>query len=69
MTTKTTPPTLTLNNGVAMPVIGLGVFQSPPEETTAAVETAIADGYRLIDTAENYANEVTRIFLRGLATA
>ena len=44
MTTKTTPPTLTLNNGVAMPVLGLGVFQSPPEETIAAVETAIADG-------------------------
>ena len=42
MTTKTAPPTLTLNNGVAMPVLGLGVFQSPPEETTAAVETALA---------------------------
>src|SRR5438128_1809305 len=57
MTTKTAPPTLTLNNGVAMPVLGLGVFQSPPEETTAAVETAIADGYRLIDTAASYDNE------------
>jgi diketogulonate reductase-like aldo/keto reductase len=57
MTTKTTPPTLTLNNGVAMPVLGFGVFQSPPEETTAAVETAIADGYRLIDTAASYDNE------------
>ncbi len=40
-----------------MPVLGLGVFQSPPEETTAAVETAIADGYRLIDTAASYDNE------------
>ncbi len=57
MTTKTRPPTLTLNNGVAMPVLGFGVFQSPPEETTAAVETAIADGYRLIDTAASYDNE------------
>jgi diketogulonate reductase-like aldo/keto reductase len=57
MTTKTTPPTLTLNNGVAMPVLGFGVFQSPPEETTGAVETAIADGYRLIDTAASYDNE------------
>ena len=57
MTTTTTPPTLTLNNGGAMPVLGLGVFQSPPEETTAAVETAIADGYRLIDTAASYDNE------------
>jgi diketogulonate reductase-like aldo/keto reductase len=57
MTTKTTPPTLRLNNGVAMPALGLGVFQSPPEESTAAVETAIADGYRLIDTAASYDNE------------
>jgi 2,5-diketo-D-gluconate reductase A len=57
MTTKTTPPTLTLNNGVAMPLLGLGVFQSPPEETTAAVETAVADSYRLIDTAASYDNE------------
>ena len=57
MTPKTTPPTLTLNNGVAMPVLGLGVFQSPPDETTAAVETAIADGYRLIDAAAAYGNE------------
>jgi diketogulonate reductase-like aldo/keto reductase len=52
-----TTPTLTLNNGIAIPVLGLGVFQSPPEETTAAVEAAIADGYRLIDTAASYYNE------------
>ena len=57
MTAKTTPPSLTLNNGVAMPTLGLGVFQSPPEETTAAVETALAYGYRLIDTAASYDNE------------
>jgi diketogulonate reductase-like aldo/keto reductase len=53
----TTPPTLSLNNGVAMPILGLGVFQSPPAETAAAVETAIAAGYRLIDTAASYGNE------------
>ena len=29
---------ITLNNGVEMPILGLGVFQSPPEETVAAVE-------------------------------
>lgn len=57
MMTTTTPPALTLNNGVEMPVLGLGVFQSSPEETSAAVETAIADGYRLIDTAAAYGNE------------
>lgn len=48
---------LTLNNGVTMPAIGLGVFQSPPEETTAAVQTALATGYRHIDTAAAYGNE------------
>jgi diketogulonate reductase-like aldo/keto reductase len=46
-----------LNNGVTIPALGLGVFQSPPEETTAAVETALRDGYRLIDTAAAYGNE------------
>ncbi|GAA5036052.1 aldo/keto reductase [Microbacterium fluvii] len=48
---------LILNNGVRIPPIGLGVFQSPPEETTAAVETALAVGYRHIDTAAAYGNE------------
>ena len=57
MSTNTAIPTKTLSNGVEMPVLGLGVFQSPPEETTAAVETAIATGYRLIDTAAAYGNE------------
>ena len=55
--TSATAPALTLNNGVTMPALGLGVFQSPPEETTAAVETALRDGYRLIDTAAAYDNE------------
>jgi 2,5-diketo-D-gluconate reductase A len=48
---------LTLNNGVTMPALGLGVFQSPPEQTTAAVEAALAAGYRHIDTAAAYGNE------------
>jgi diketogulonate reductase-like aldo/keto reductase len=52
-----TTPALKLNNGVEMPALGLGVFQSPPEETVAAVETALRDGYRLIDTAAAYGNE------------
>ncbi|HEY6890051.1 MAG TPA: aldo/keto reductase [Solirubrobacter sp.] len=50
-------PALKLNNGVEIPALGLGVFQSPPEETTAAVETALRDGYRHIDTAAAYGNE------------
>ena len=48
---------LMLNNGVRMPALGLGVFQSPPDETAAAVETALAVGYRHIDTAAAYGNE------------
>src|SRR3954462_8788106 len=55
--TPATTPALTLNNAVTMPALGLGVFQSPPEETTAAVEAALRDGYRLIDTAAAYGNE------------
>jgi diketogulonate reductase-like aldo/keto reductase len=55
--TTATVPTLTLNNGVEMPAFGLGVFQSPPEETTNAVEAAIANGYPLLDAAAAYGNE------------
>src|SRR5439155_15747518 len=50
-------PLITLNNGVEIPALGLGVFQSSPEETVGAVEAAIASDYRLIDTAAAYANE------------
>jgi diketogulonate reductase-like aldo/keto reductase len=48
---------LVLNNGVQMPTIGLGVFQTPPDITTAAVEEALRVGYRHVDTAAAYANE------------
>jgi len=48
---------LFLNNGVSMPALGLGVFQSPPEETAAAVQAALEVGYRHIDTAAAYSNE------------
>jgi diketogulonate reductase-like aldo/keto reductase len=48
---------LVLNNGVRMPALGLGVFQSPPVETAAAVDVALAAGYRHIDTAAAYGNE------------
>jgi diketogulonate reductase-like aldo/keto reductase len=50
-------PVLTLNNGVQMPALGFGVFQSAPEDTVAAVESALGHGYRLIDTAAAYLNE------------
>jgi diketogulonate reductase-like aldo/keto reductase len=48
---------LTLNNGVDMPALGLGVFQTPPEETRDAVRAALGAGYRHIDTAAAYGNE------------
>ncbi len=49
--------TLTLNNGITMPALGLGVFQTPPEETRDAVRAALEAGYRHIDTAAAYGNE------------
>ena len=49
--------TLTLNNGVIMPALGLGVYQTPAEETRAAVTAALDAGYRHIDTAAAYGNE------------
>lgn len=48
---------LTLNNGVGLPAIGFGVFQSAPDETAAAVTEALRVGYRHIDTAAAYGNE------------
>jgi len=50
-------PTVRLNNGNAMPQLGLGVFQVPAEQTTAAVGAALEVGYRSIDTAAAYGNE------------
>ena len=49
--------TITLNNGVEMPALGLGVFQTPPDETRDAVRAALDAGYRHIDTAAAYGNE------------
>src|SRR6266496_1344750 len=47
-----------LNNGVEIPRLGLGVYQSPPGQTTEnAVRYALMLGYRLIDTAQLYGNE------------
>lgn len=48
---------MTLSNGVEMPALGLGVFQTPPDVTTASVEEALRVGYRHIDTAAAYGNE------------
>lgn len=48
---------VTLNNGVKMPKLGYGVYQTPPEDTERCVLEAIQVGYRSIDTAQAYANE------------
>ncbi|NMM97787.1 aldo/keto reductase [Bifidobacterium olomucense] len=52
--------TITLNNGTVIPQVGLGVFQTPDGETTInAVQTALENGYRHIDTAMIYRNEAS----------
>ena len=55
--TRSTVQTVTLNNGVQMPILGFGVYQIPPEHTEQAVIDALAVGYRHLDTAAAYGNE------------
>ena len=51
-------PTVTLNNGVRMPLLGFGVFQiADAGECERSVREALGVGYRLIDTASSYGNE------------
>jgi 2,5-diketo-D-gluconate reductase A len=57
MASLTSIPTVALHDGVEIPQLGFGVFQVPPEETQEVVETALASGYRHIDTAAAYRNE------------
>ena len=49
--------TLKLNNGIEMPMAGIGVFMMTPDQAEAAVESALKSGIRLIDTANGYMNE------------
>lgn len=49
---------ISLNNGVTMPRLGLGVYKTPSQETQRVVSLALEVGYRLIDTAAFYKNEV-----------
>jgi diketogulonate reductase-like aldo/keto reductase len=55
--TEAASHSIELNNGVVMPALGLGVFQTPPDETRDAVQAALGSGYRHIDTAAAYGNE------------
>ncbi len=50
--------TFTLNNGVEMPAVGFGVFQIVPQDCEREVRSALDAGYRMIDTAQAYYNEV-----------
>jgi diketogulonate reductase-like aldo/keto reductase len=67
MSSLTSESKAKLNNGVEIPYLGLGVYQSPPGKTTVgAVKYALKVGYRHIDTAELYGNETdVGISLRG----
>ena len=47
----------TLNNGLKMPMAGIGTFLLSPDEAEASVLAALEEGYRLIDTANAYVNE------------
>ncbi|XP_069688687.1 1,5-anhydro-D-fructose reductase-like [Periplaneta americana] len=53
----TTQPSVTFYNGQKMPIVGLGTWQSKPEEVITAVDAALELGYRHIDTAFRYNNE------------
>ncbi|MBI0584549.1 MAG: aldo/keto reductase [Methanomassiliicoccus sp.] len=57
MVAQSLSTTVTLNNGVRMPILGLGVFKVPDEETYRVVTEALEIGYRHIDTAAYYQNE------------
>jgi diketogulonate reductase-like aldo/keto reductase len=52
-----TSPLIPLGSGLAMPQVGLGVFDIPPDRIDAALSAAIETGYRSFDTAANYGNE------------
>lgn len=57
MVSPTQVPDVLLNNGVAVPQVGLGVFKVPEDATQRTVELALEAGYRHIDTAAGYYNE------------
>src|SRR5690625_5034067 len=58
MTFMTSIPQKTLTNGVTIPQIGLGVYQVTEDDVVSTVGSALANGYRHIDTASFYDNEI-----------
>ncbi|QZH64457.1 aldo/keto reductase [Mycolicibacterium farcinogenes] len=67
MAAPSVSPRVTLNDGNSIPQVGLGVWQTPAEETERAVTAALQAGYRHIDTAAAYRNEAETG--RGLANS
>ena len=57
VTSKNNQLYTTLNNGIQMPLLGLGAYDMHGEDAVKAVQQALEIGYRLIDTAEMYGNE------------
>ena len=49
--------TVRLNNGIEMPLLGYGLFKVDPKESERCTRDALSLGYRMIDTAQFYANE------------
>jgi diketogulonate reductase-like aldo/keto reductase len=63
-------PTIALNDGNSIPTVGLGVWQTPADDTERAVTAALAAGYRHVDTAAAYGNESeVGLALKGAAAA
>jgi 2,5-diketo-D-gluconate reductase A len=54
---RSSGPSVTLNDGTSVPAVGLGVWQTPAEDTERAVSAALSAGYRHVDTAAAYGNE------------
>ena len=52
-----TKQTVTLSNGVEMPMLGYGVYQVDPAECERCVAAALSVGYRMVDTAQAYGTE------------
>jgi 2,5-diketo-D-gluconate reductase A len=54
---RSSGPSVTLNDGHSIPAVGLGVWQTPADDTERAVSAALSAGYRHVDTAAAYGNE------------
>jgi 2,5-diketo-D-gluconate reductase A len=54
---RSSGPSVTLNDGNSIPAVGLGVWQTPADDTERAVSAALSAGYRHVDTAAAYGNE------------